>query len=484
MRVENEMKMTREEALAYKIPRKEAWFGDKDFYIKVLSVTLPMIAQNTLTNVVGLLDNVMVGRIGTYPMSAVSIVNNLVLIFYLCIWGALAGAGIYGTQFFGKGDLEGVRSTMRMKLWTAAIITGTAFILFTVLGETLIGSYIAADTTPEAAALTMRHAKDYLRIIMVSFIPFGLCQVYSGTLRESGKTRLPMLAGMTAMVVNFIFNLLLIFGYLGFPRLGVVGAALATALSRFVELFIVVFFTHRNKQRYPFAEGLYRTILVPSKLAGKTLAKILPLLGNEFLWSAGQAMLLQCFSVRGLNVVAAMNITHTIQNVFMEVFLSMGYAVGVLCGQELGANRLVTARMTSSRMTMFSVLSSVGVAGLMIAVSPIVPHIYNTEPEIRALATTFLIIYAACMPIEAYTNAAYFTLRSGGKTLITFLFDACFVWLFSVPTAFILTRFTDLHITGVLTCVLLMGIIKCLVGHVMVSRGMWVNNIVADNLLE
>lgn len=484
MRIENETTLTREEALAYKIPLKEAMFGDKDFYLKALSVSLPMIAQNTLSNVVGLLDNVMVGRIGTYPMSAVSIVNNLLFVFYLCIWGALAGAGIYGTQFYGKGDYEGVRSTMRMKMWTAIIITTIALVLFWFFGDALIGSYIAADTPADVLAETMKYAKEYLWILMVSFVPFAWIQVYSGTLRESGQTRLPMIASMAAMAVNFVFNLLLIFGYLGFPRLGVVGAAIATTLSRFVELFIVVFVAHKNENHYEFLKGLYSTLKVPYKLMGKTISKILPLLGNEFLWSAGQAMLLQCYSVRGLHVVAAMNITHTIQNVFIEVFLSLGYAVGVLCGQELGANRLVSARKTSSRMAVFSLLSSVGVGVLMMSAAPFVPHIYNTEAQIRALATTFLIIYALCIPIEAYLNVSYFTLRSGGKIFITFIFDACFVWMVTVPIAWALTHLTKMPIEWCLLCALLSGIIKCLVGFVMVSRGMWVNNIVADNLLE
>lgn len=182
--------------------------------------------------------------------------------------------------------------------------------------------------------------------MLIGLIPFAVTQTYAGTLRESGQTTLPMQASMTAMVVNFIFNGLLIFGLFGLPALGVVGAGIATSISRFVECAIVVSGSHRSVERYPFFSGVYASFHIPGALVRQVALKGAPLLLNEFLWSVSQAALLQCYSVRGIQVVAALNICNTITVIFNEVFLSLGNATAILVGQELGAGRKDGARRT------------------------------------------------------------------------------------------------------------------------------------------
>ena len=298
---------------------------------------MPIIVQNTLSNVVSLLDNVMVGQVGTLPMSAVAIINQLLFVYNLVIWGSLAGAGIFGAQFYGRGNMEGVRQTFRIKLVTAAVLTAGAILLFISAGTPLITQYLKGDTSPADAAATLEYARQYLWVMLVGLVPFALTQAYAGTLRESGQTTLPMKASMTAMVVNFILNSLLIFGLFGLPALGVMGAGIATSASRFVECAMVVISAHRSTQRYPFFTGVYRNFHIPASLAREVAIKGAPLLMNEFLWSVSQAALLQCYSVRGIQVVAALNICSTITVIFNEVFLSLGNATSILVGQELGA---------------------------------------------------------------------------------------------------------------------------------------------------
>ncbi len=236
----------REEAIKYKFTLKECLFGDTAFYRRVAMVVVPMIVQNTLSNIVGLLDNVMVGQVGTLPMSAVAIVNQLLFIFYLCIWGSLAGAGIFSTQFFGKGDMDGVRYSIRFKLITAVVILTAALLILFNLGPDLISLYIAKETSPADAAATMGYAVSYLNIMLVGLVGFSITQVYASAMRESGKTTLPMIASMVAMLVNFVFNALLIFGLFFFPKMGVLGAAIATVISRFTELLIVIVGAHKR----------------------------------------------------------------------------------------------------------------------------------------------------------------------------------------------------------------------------------------------
>ena len=470
----------RNEALAVRFTRRECLICEPSFYARVITVVVPMIIQNTLTNIVGLLDNVMVGQVGTIPMSSVAIVNQILFIFYLCVFGALAGAGIYSTQYFGKGDMEGVRASIRFKLITAAVIVAVAILVLLSIGGFLISLYISEDTLPAAREETIRYGLSYLRIMLIGLVPFGLTQCYGSAMRESGKTTLPMIASMTAMVVNFILNALLIFGMFGLPVLGVLGAAIATVASRFVELSIVLVGAHIPGTKYPFFKGLYRTFAIPRDLAGKILLKSLPLFANEFLWSLAQAFLLQAYSLRSLQVIAAMNISGTISQIFNEVFFSIGVAAGIIVGQELGADRLVSARRTAWRMAVLSVASTFVMGTLLSIAAPFIPRIYNVEPEIKVMATHFIWIWSACMPIHAYAHSTYFTLRSGGKTLITFVFDSCFAWVVTVPAAYLLSRFTVLPVEVIYAAVMLLEFLKCVVGFIMIGRGIWVRNIVKN----
>lgn len=463
-----------------KLTLRECLLGDRAFYRHVLMVVLPIIVQNTLTNVVSLLDNVMVGQVGTLPMSGVAVVGQLLFVYNLAIWGSTSGAGIFGAQFYGRGDMEGVRHTFRFKLLVSTAITAAAIVLFLAAGTPLIEAYISADTSPADAAATLGYAQGYLRIMLVGLIPFGLTQCYAGTLRESGQTVLPMKASMLAMVVNFVFNALLIFGLGPFPRLGVAGAAIATVLSRFVELGIVVVGAHRSTDRYPFLQGVYRSFAIPRTLVKSIFIRSMPLLLNEMMWGSGQAVLLQCYSVRGIQAVAALNICNTIAQIFNEVFLSLGNATAIVVGQELGADRLTGARRTAWRMLTLSLASCVVMGTALTVCAPFIPRIYNTEESIRLLATELIRMAALCMPLYGFSNCEYFTLRSGGKTFITFLFDSCFTWVVSVPMAYCLSRFTGLNIVVIYLFVNGMDIIKCAIGFVLVKKGVWVRNIVKE----
>ena len=284
--------------------------GDRAFYAEVVSIVVPIIIQNTVSNVVSLLDNVMVGRVGTLQMSAVAIVNQLLFVFNLCIFGGLAGAGIFATQFAGAKDDEGVRHCFRMKWYIALAMLAAACCVFLAMPQKLITSYLAQGTDTADAASTLAYGMDYLMVMLAGLLPFAVSQIYAGTLREVGETKLPMLASIIGILVNLVFNYLLIFGSFGFPKLGVTGAAIATVLSRYVEMTIIVVYTHLRSTRYPFIRGAYRSPYVPGCLVGDIMRRGMPLLVNEFLWSSGMAVLLQCYSVRGLDVVAALSLIH------------------------------------------------------------------------------------------------------------------------------------------------------------------------------
>lgn len=457
---------------------KDKFIGDKAFYKMVLAVAVPIMIQNGITNFVGMLDNIMVGQIGTEQMSGVAIVNQLLMVYYLCIFGGLAGAGIFTAQYFGQKDDEGIRHTFRYKFWMALILTGLAAAMLLTQGEGLIQMYLSGSSDGGDLAAALRYGKIYLKVMLFGLPAFMMVQIYVSTLRECGETVVPMKAGIAAVIVNLCLNYLLIYGKLGLPALGVVGAAIATVVSRYVEAAIVIVWTHGHKEKNRYIVGIYRSLKVPVHLAGKYFVKGAPLLVNETLWSAGMAMLTQCYSVRGLSVIAGLNIANTINGVFNVVFIAMGDAVAIIIGQLLGAGRMEEARDTDNKIIAFSVGCCIGVAALMVLIAPMFPRIYNTTDEVKRVAVQFIIAQAVFMPQAAFMHAAYFTLRSGGKTIITFLFDSVFVWCISVPVAYALSRFTAIPVIMIFAMVQIADWIKCIIGFVLVKKGVWLQNIV------
>ncbi len=458
---------------------KSILIGDRAFYAMVLGILIPIVIQNAITNFVNLLDNIMVGQVGTEQMSGVAIANQLMFVFNLCVFGGMAGAGIFSAQFHGAGNQEGVRSCFRFKLCMCAFLLLAAMAVFLLGGRTLIMQFLHDESDPGRISDTLSHGLAYLHIMLWGLPAFSMTQVYAGTLRETGETKLPMYAGVAAVFVNLVFNYLLIFGHFGFPKLGVEGAAIATVISRYVELSIVAFVTHTHANRFPFIRGIYRTLRVPGGLARDITIKGLPLLLNEGLWSLGMTMLTHCYSLRGLDVVAALNISSTISNLFAVTFISMGGATAILVGQSLGANALDEAKDRAWKLIAFGIAISIVTALLMAVVAPLIPRVYRTSAEVRSLATAFLRIYALCMPMFTFCNCAYFIMRSGGKTLITFVFDSVYTWAIGVPIAWCLVHFTALPVVAVYLCVQMADLIKCAFGYAVLRMGIWMNNMVS-----
>ncbi len=456
------------------------YVGDKKFYRMILLIAVPIMVQNGITNFVSLLDNIMVGQVGTNQMSGVAIANQLIFVYNLCIFGGMSGAGIFGAQFFGQGNNDGLRYVFRFKLVIGFVLTAICGVIFAMYGEPLISLYLDEGNSAAANAETLMYAMQYLRIMLVGFLPFVVVQIYASTLREVSEAVLPMVAGVVAVFVNLVLNYILILGNFGAPALGVEGAAIATVTSRFVECFIVVWWTHRHKERNPYIVGVYKSLAIPGELMVKIIKKGTPLLVNEALWSLGMATLLQCYSVRGLGVVAGMNISNTIVNLFNVTFMALGNSVAIVVGRLLGAGKMDEARDTDRKLIAFSVASCIVIAVIVIFLAPLFPELYNTEADVKEYARNFIIIAALFMPQHAFLHAAYFTLRSGGKTVITFLFDSGFMWAVSIPFAFVISRYTVWPIEVIYALCQGIEIIKSIVGFILLKKGIWLNNIVSN----
>ncbi len=456
------------------------FFKDKIFFKTVLKIALPMVIQNGITNLVNVLDNVMVGTISSEATSGVAIVNQFMFVFYLVTFGAVSAAGIFTAQYHGKGDDENVRATFRVKLMICFAASVIGILLFAFFKGFFINMFLTDTGAGIDPELTFKLGADYLFVMLFGIVPYSLSQAYSSTLRETKRTVLPLIAGLSAVLINLVLNYVLIFGKFGAPALGVTGAALATVISRYAEFLILVICTHATGKKSPFVKGVYKSIRVPGALIKNIVKMGFPLILNEGLWALAITLRNQCYSTRGLQAVTAISISSTFSNLFSAVYLSLGAATMVIIGNMLGAGMIEQAKKMNKKLLAFSVMCSAVLGIITASLSTVFPKFYNITEDAAALTVFMLIVRAATMPFSSYTNIAYFTLRSGGKVLITVLFDSVFMWVIVMPLAFILSRFTGIDIHPMFIICEGTEFLKMILGYVLLKRGTWAVSLVKD----
>ncbi|MBO4445499.1 MAG: MATE family efflux transporter [Clostridia bacterium] len=463
--------------------QKSKYFGDRGFYKYVLGLAIPIIIQNFITNFLSMLDNLMVGTLGTASMSGVSVANQFLFVYMLAIFGLVSGAGIFGAQYAGNNDPDGLRNAFRFKVAAGLLLTFLFCWLYAVQNEFLIGLYLKGDGDPALRAETLAVAKKYMLIMLVGLYPAAMTQAYASTLRETGQTKVPMAASMTGVLVNLIGDYVLIFGKFGAPRLEVAGAAIATVFARFVELAFLIIWTHTHTSSglISFASKAYRSFKIPGTLIRGIIVKGTPLMLNEVIWAAGMTRLTQCYSHRGIDVVAAFSISQTFWGLFGTIFLSMGATVGIVVGQKLGAGDMKEVKYTAYKLVVLSLGMSIVTAVLYVIASLFVPELYSTTAEVKHIATRLMMIASIAMPADSICNSTYFTVRSGGKTIITFIMDAGFVWVFLVTTATLLVNFTALSVFWIYFVIQLLNYVKAAIGIYLTMEGKWINNLINEN---
>ena len=463
--------------------QKSKYFGDRAFYKYVLGLAIPIIIQNFITNFLSMLDNLMVGTLGTASMSGVSVANQFLFVYMLAIFGLVSGAGIFGAQYAGNNDPDGLRNAFRFKVAAGLLLTFLFCWLYAVQNEFLIGLYLKGDGDPALRAETLAVAKKYMLIMLVGLYPAAMTQAYASTLRETGQTKVPMAASMTGVLVNLIGDYVLIFGKFGAPRLEVAGAAIATVFARFVELAFLIIWTHTHTSSglISFASKAYRSFKIPVSLIKGIVLKGTPLMLNEVLWAAGMTRLTQCYSHRGIDVVAAFSISQTFWGLFGTIFLSMGATVGIVVGQKLGAGDMKEVKYTAYKLIVLSLGISIATAVMYVFASLFVPELYSTTTAVKHIATRLMMIAAISMPADSISNSTYFTVRSGGKTIITFIMDAGFVWVFLVTTATLLVNFTALSVFWIYFVIQLLNYVKAAIGIYLTMEGKWINNLINEN---
>ncbi len=453
-------------------------FGSKAFYISVMTIALPIMLQQGLTSIVSLLDNIMVGRVSEDALAGVAVSNQILFVYNLLIFGGLAGPGIFISQYFGSGDDEHLRQSFRFKFIIGAVITLLALLVLIIFKENIISIVFSNDEVNEEIAIN--EATKYINIMFYSLPFFMISQVLSTSMREIGQTVLPMISGIVAILVNVILNYCLIFGNLGFPELGVEGAAIATTISRIVEMGILLLIIFSKKM--VFVNGGLFKFNFDKDLIIKIIKKGTPLLLNEFLWSMSLTLIVFCYAVRGKAVISAVSIATVVLDFNFIIINGLASAISIMVGKELGANKLKEAKENSYKLMMFAIFLCLIVGLVFSLFMPYITTFYNISQETNTLAKRLILVVCFCMPITAFYLSSFFTIRAGGKSIYTLLCDSIFQVIIVLPFAYVVCNYTTLNIIIIYLCVQCFDFVKGLIGLVIIKYANWANNLTLNNL--
>ena len=451
------------------------FFGPKEFEKEALMVAVPMMLQQVITSCVNLVDNVMVGQLGDVALSGVAAANRYYMIANFGMMGLLATASIFLAQFFGAKDEKHMKQSFRYMFSAIFVLLLPIMILGYFFPNSILAFFTKDLATIEAGAI-------YLKNVIISFIPLGISLSISNAYRALGETKIPFAISVAAILTNAGFNYIFMFGAFGLPAFGVVGAAYGTIVARVFEmgLYMISLFVYKM----PFTFKLHTIFSMDASLIKRITVKALPLVLNEVMWSAGNAMLFKLYATRGAHVLSGYSIASTTADIFFTLFGGMAVATTVMVSHRLGAGKIEEARCNGYYLIGFSVKLALAFAVLMFGSSFIVPHFYSVSMETKELASTFLRIMSCLFWIYMANCQCYFLLRAGGETKKTLLMDSGFMWTINIPLVAAITYLTGFNIFVLYIVGQCTDLLKLSISYHLVRKETWLNNLTEENVIE
>lgn len=443
-------------------------YFDKVFFKSALSIALPIIVLQLVTSLAQLIDNIMVGTINGQAIAGVGAANSILLVVMSSTFGICGGASIFIAQQYGANDPKKMGNSLAISI---SIIVGLAVVALTfinVFDQRLLSIYIHGSD-PSSVAAT-QYGMEYLNIMVWGYWLLMFNAVIGSLFRAIGKTKVPMKAGIVAVVSNTILNFLLI------PKFGVQGAAFATVTSRVIE-FVILYYCLKYKQTVmTFNIECFKTVKIAQ--FKQMIAKMIPLATNEFLWGLGTSTIMALYGSRSIIDLASAQITYTIGNILFIGFSGFGVATSVLIGQKLGNNEFDLAVENSKKLLTLGL--TVGLIFTVFAqlLAFAIPILYgNVEPVIQVQAENLLRIIGLIYPVSVITVSLFFILRAGGDTLGVLIMDSGTMWCLVIPVGFLLVKYTSIPLYGIFISVQSFEIVKMLFGFYRYRSYNWVKNI-------
>ena len=433
-------------------------------------IALPIILQNLMQSTVNMLDTLMVGQLGSVEIASVGLGNQIYMLLNMVLFGISSGGAIFIAQFWGKKENSGIWK-MEGVMFSFSIVIALIFTFASVFfPKFLIGLYSKDFHVIEIGAR-------YLRIVAFSFPFFAMSFAFSMALRSTEHVKLPMVATMISLVLNAILNYLLIFGIGFFPSLGIVGAAIATCISRIVECFILFIVAYSKK--YEVASSIKNLFSFTFFEVRKFIKIAFPVIINEAIWGLGTSMHSLIMGRTSTEAISAFNITGTISQITWVFFIGVGNAAGIIIGKKIGEGNETEARKYANTLSWFMPVMAIFIGLLLIPISKFLPFMFNVEANILVQAKMMLMILMCCYPLNAFNMCWVVGIcRAGGDTVFAAIIDVCFMWIIAIPLAACVAYFTNVQPYIIYICLLSEQIFKAIVGFYRIKSGKWLHNVV------
>lgn len=448
---------------------------DKKIYFKTLiSLALPIIIQNLISNSLNMVDTMMIGGLGKTELAAVGLANQFFFLYSLITFGINSGCAIYISQFWGKRDIENIRKVLGLCI----LIGGSIGFVFTIVAlifpESIMGFF-----TKDREVLVK--GVEYLRIVSLSYILTTLSFCYAFASRSIGMAYVPMITSFIALGCNTIFNFILIYGKLGAPTLGVKGAAIATVISRIIEFVLIISIIYFSKG--VLAAKINEMFNLKKEFILKVLRTIYPVVLNEFFWALGITMYSVAYARIGTDAVASVQISNTIQNIFMVAAFGLANSCAIMIGNEIGAGKEKNAMILAKRFIKISF--SIGIIlGITIFFSnkTIISIFSIVDAKVIADTSIILKLFSMIIPVKMLTSLFIVgILRSGGDTRFSLFLEIGSVWGIGVPLAFIGAAFLKFPVYIVVAMIYFEEVVKLILVLPRFKSKKWIRNLV-DNI--
>lgn len=454
--------------------RRRGLFGPGKFYKGALAIAVPIMLQQLIQSMVSLIDNFMVSGLGDVCMSGVNVAGQVLFVFMVFLNAICMSGGIFMTQFFGAKDREGMKQAFRFKLAMGLAAFIPYFLVCIVFPRQVLGLMLIGNTQ---ADLILDEAVGYIRNMFWMGLPMTFSVCVASSLRDLGKVKTPLVVTVAATLINTLFNWLLIYGNLGFPRLGVRGAALASVIARSVEfaLFVVVYV----RARPDFAVRAAEALRIDGALFKEILKKGALVLFCEMVWVLSETVTTALYNGRGgADVVSGMASSFAIANLYFVAFGGVYSATGVLLGKTLGEGNLEKARREKTWLLSGSAVFGAAMTLFGLATTLIIPVVFGRLSDSAVdICRRMVTLMALLMPVWVYMNTQQAVARSGGDTQMGAYTDAALTIFVMMPMVFLLALYTDVGPVVMYCGVKLVDVIKMVVFHFWLKKERWLKNL-------
>lgn len=457
------------------------YIGDKAFYKMALAIIFPVVIQQLILSIAGYVDNLMISSFTQAAYTGVSTANRFMFLVNFFWIGLAAGISVFIAQYFGAKDKKKITGTIQLSLLIAIIFGVISMFVIHFAGPRVIRLFIPGSGNKELLAID--HGIEYLKYIAAGAVVILLNFMVATIYRSIGKPKIPMYAGIVGIVVNMALNFVLIFGFLGAPALGAKGAAIATVISKVVELLIlIVIALFYDKEKY--AAQVFRGFFIDNRLLRLYLQKGIPIVLNEMLWAVGVQILARLITGGNYDWLTAFNYSQNVTDLFFIYFAGLATGTAILVGNALGEGDFAKAKDTANKLIGITVIASLIAVILLVAASPLLLLILTPINEVYHLAYRLILVTSAFVVIYGFNAVIFFILRAGGDSMRAFLLDQLPTYLIGIPLAYLLHEMEPKWALGLIlifAATRIVDVVKVVFAIYFYKQETWVRNLTVNN---